>query len=75
MSTEQESIYDAAFKARRFSSDFDFTCKDGRVTAATCKYYSQLFVSLTITNFSKELHLKCGRVPKSFFENIAMHYN
>ena len=39
MSTKQESVSDAAFKAWPFSSDFNFACKDGRVTAATCKYY------------------------------------
>ena len=29
-------------KAWLFSSDFNFICKDGRVTAATCKYYCSL---------------------------------
>ena len=27
----------------------------------------------TITNCYKELHLKCGRVCRSAFENVAMH--
>ena len=38
MSTKQEIISDAAFKARPFSSDFNFACQYGRVTTATCKY-------------------------------------
>ena len=38
MSAKQESVSAATFKACPFSSDFDFPCKDGRVTAATCKY-------------------------------------
>ena len=53
--------YDAAFKARLFSSDFSFACKDGRVTAATCKYYCPLVANTTFTNSCKQLHLKCGR--------------
>ena len=75
MSTKQEIVSDAAFKAWPFSSDFNFACKDGRVTTATCKYYCPLVVSPTITNCCKELHLKCGRVPRSVFENVAMHEN
>ena len=35
MSTKQEILCDAAFKAWLFSSNFDFSCKDGQVTAAT----------------------------------------
>ena len=73
MSTKQEIVSDAAFKAWPFSSDFNFTCKDCRVTAATCKYYCLLVVNPAITNCCKELHLKCGRVPRSVFENVAMH--
>ena len=38
MSTKQESASDAAFKVWPFSSDFNFATKDGRVTAAICKY-------------------------------------
>ena len=53
--------YDAAFKARLFSSDFSLACKDGRATAATCKYYCPLVVNPTFTNSCKQLHLKCGR--------------
>ena len=75
MSTNQEIISDAAFKAWPFSSDFDFACKDSRVTAATCKYYCPLVVNPTITNCCKEFHLKCGKVPKSVFANLAMHKN
>ena len=62
MSTKQEILSDATFKAWLFSSDFDFSCKDGQVTAATWKYYCPLVANPTITNCCKELHLKCGRV-------------
>ena len=73
MSTKQESVSDVAFKAWPFSAYFNSAFKDGRVTAATCKYYCPLIVSPTIANCSKELYLKCGRVPRSIFENVAMH--
>ena len=75
MSRKQEIVSDASFKAWPFSSDFNFTCKDCQVTAATCKYYCLLVVNPTITNCCKELHLECGRVPRSVFENVAMHEN
>ena len=75
MSINQEIISDATFKAWSFLSNFNFSCKDGQVTTATCKYYSPLVVNPTITNCCKELHLKCGRVPRSVFENVAMHEN
>ena len=71
MSAKQENVFDAAFKSWPFSFDFNFTCKDGRVAAATCKYYCQLFVSPIITNRCKKL--KCGRVLISVFGNTAMH--
>ena len=45
------------------------------VTTATCKYYCPLVISHTITNCCKVLHLKCGRVPRSVFETVAMHEN
>ena len=67
MSTKQEIVTDAAFKAWPFSSDFNSICKDGRVTAATCKHYCPLVVNPTFTNCYKDLHLKCGRVPRSVF--------
>ena len=54
MSTKQEIVSDATFKAWPFSSNFNFACKDGRVTTATCKYYCPLVVSSTITNCCKE---------------------
>ena len=54
MSTKQEIVSDATFKTWPFSSNFTFTCKDGRVTAATCKYYCLLVVNLAITNCCKE---------------------
>ena len=57
MSTKQEIISDAAFKAWPFSFDFNFACKDGSITAATCKYYCPLAVNPTITNCCKELLL------------------
>ena len=37
MSTKHEIVSDAAFMAWPFSYDFNFPCKDGGVTAATCK--------------------------------------
>ena len=44
MSTKQEIVSDAAFKAWLFSFNFNFACKDGHVTTATCKYYCPLFL-------------------------------
>ena len=75
MSTKQGIVSDAVFKAWPFSSDFNFACKDGQVTTATCKYYCPLVISPTITNYCEQLHLKCDRVPRSVFENVAMHEN
>ena len=46
MSTEQEMVSNAAFKAWPYSSDFNFVCKDGPVTVARCKYYCPLVVNL-----------------------------
>ena len=73
ISTKQDIVSDAAFKAWPSSSDFNFACKEGRVTAERCKHYCPLVVNPTITNCCKELHLKCGRVPRSVFENTIMH--
>ena len=39
MSTKQEIVSCATFKAWLFSSDFKLASKGGKVTAATCKYY------------------------------------
>ena len=75
MSSKQEIVSDAAFKAWPFSSDFNFACKDDRVNAATCNYYCPLVVNPTITNCWKELYLKCGKVFRSVFENAATHKN
>ena len=75
MSTKQEIVPDATFKAWPFSSDFNFACEDGWVTTAKCKYYCSLVVNPTITNYYKEFRLKCDRDPRSVFENIAMHEN
>ena len=69
MSTKQESISDATF-----SSDFNFVIKDGRFTAATCKY-CPLVVGPTVTNCCKELHLKYSKIPRFVFENFVMHKN
>ena len=73
MNTKQEIVSDADFKAWSFSSDFNFACKDGRITKATCKYYCLLVVNSAITNCCKEFHLKCVRVPRSVFENVTIH--
>ena len=75
MSTKQDIVSDAAFKAWLFLSDFNFICKDDRVTAVICEPYFSLVVNPTITSCCKKLHLKCGRVPRSVFENVAMHKN
>ena len=75
MSMKQGLISDAAVRTWPFSSDFRIACKDGRVTAATCKYYCPYFVNPTITNCCKEFNLKCGRVTRSAFENVAIHEN
>ena len=45
MFPKQKNEFDTAFKALPFSFDFSCAYKDGQVTAATCKYYCQLFVS------------------------------
>ena len=74
MSTKQESVTDATFKGWPVSSDFNFTSKDDRVTAATCKY-CPLVASPTVTNCCHRLHLKHGKILRSAFENFAMHKN
>ena len=74
MSTKQESVSDTAFKAKPFSSDFNFASKNGWVTAATCKR-CPLVVGTTVTNCCKGLHLKYSRILRSVFENFAMHEN
>ena len=80
-----KKMYKHVYKARKrircrlqacpFSSDFNFACIDGRVTAAACNYCCSLVVSPTITNCCKKLHLKLGRGPRSVFENVAIHEN
>ena len=72
---QKHVLSDAAFKKWPFSSDFNFACKESRVIAATSKHYCPLVVSPTITNSCKNLHLKCGRGPRSVFANVAMHEN
>ena len=64
MSTKQESVSMLPSKYGHFH----------RVTAATCKY-CPLVVSPTVTNCCKELHLRCGKIPRSVFENFAMLEN
>ena len=61
MSTKQVAS-DASFKPWPFSSDLNFACEDGLVTAETCKYYCPLVVSPTITNCCKELHVTVAEV-------------
>ena len=68
-------LFDAAFMVWPISSGFNFSCKDGRVTAATYNYYCPLVVNPIITNACKKLHLKCDKVPRSVFANVAMHEN
>ena len=48
MSIKQEIKSDAAFKAWPSSSAFNFACKDGCITAGTCKHYYPLVVKPTI---------------------------
>ena len=74
MSTIQESVSDATFKAWQFSFDFNFASKDDQDTAVTYKY-CPLVVSPIVTNCCKELHLKYDEIPRSIFENFAMHKN
>ena len=74
MSAKQESVSDAAFKAWPFSSNFNFANKDNRVTGVKCKH-CPLVVSPIVTNCCEELHLKYGKIPRSVFENFAMHEN
>ena len=57
MSTNQENISDAIFKAWPFSSDFNFACKDSWVTTATCKYYCPLVVYCPIAAKSSILNV------------------
>ena len=75
MSIKQEIVSDTAFKAWPFSYDFNFACNSGRVTTATHICYCPLVVNPTVTNCCKELHPRCGRVPRSVFENVAMQEN
>ena len=82
MSTKQESVSGATFKAWPFSSVFNFACKDVWVTTATCKY-CLLVVSPSDEALCKFLplptvtksYLKCEKVPGSAFENSTMHEN
>ena len=73
MSTKEEIISDTTFKTWKFSSSFNFACKDDQATAATCKFYCPMVVNGTITNCFKELHLRCDSVFRSIFQNVAMY--
>ena len=68
MSTKQESVSGATFKAWPFSSIFNFGCKDDRITAATCKY-CQLVVSQSDEAFCKFLPIPI--VAKKSILNVA----
>ena len=57
MSTKQESVSGATFKAWPFSSVFNFACKDVRVTTATCKY------CLLVVSPSDEVLCKFPQLP------------
>ena len=46
MPAKHKIISDATFKAWTFSSDFNFACEDGQVTAATCKDYCPFYYQL-----------------------------
>ena len=68
MSTKQESVSGATFKAWPFSSVFNFGCRDGRVTAATCKY-CQLVISQSNEALCKFLPIPI--VAKNSILNVA----
>ena len=68
MSTKQESVSGATFKTWSFSSVFNFGCKDGRATAATCKY-CQLVVSQPDEALCKFLPITV--VAKNSILNVA----
>ena len=55
ISTKQEIVSDATFKAWLFHLYFNFACKTSYVTAATCKYYCPLVLNLTITKLQRAL--------------------
>ena len=55
MSTKQEIISDAAFKAWLFHPYFNLACKNSQVTAATCKYYCPLVLNISITKLQRAL--------------------
>ena len=55
MSTKQEIVFDATFKAWLFHPYFNFACKNCQVTAVTCKYHCPLVLNLTITKLQGAL--------------------
>ena len=68
MSIKQKSVSGATFKAQPFSSIFNFGCKDGKVTAATCKY-CQLTISQSDEALCKFLPIPI--VAKNSILNVA----
>ena len=67
---KKESVSRATCKAWSFSSDFNFACKDGRATAATCKY-CPLVVRPSDEAFSTVTNYCNCWVSGSAFENIT----
>ena len=82
MSTKQETVSDAAFKACPFSSDFNFVWKDDLYY----KYYCPLIVNPTVTICCKEFHhvtefldpslktLPCTKTSPGSHENRSFYY-
>ena len=82
MSTKQETVSDAAFKACPFSSDFNFVWKDDLYY----KYYCPLVVNPTVTICCKEFHhvtefldpslktLPCTKTSPGSCENRSFYY-
>ena len=72
ISTKQESVSGATFQAWLFSFVFNFGCKDGQVTTATCKY------CLSVVSPSDEALCKFLPLPivaKNSILNVAEFLN
>ena len=63
MSAKQESVSEATFKGWPFLSNFNFACKDGGVTIATCKHCPLV----VIEHFESEMVRQnlCGKISES----------
>ena len=73
MSTKQEIVSETTFKAWPFSFDFNFACSNMQILSLSSKPIRWTPLQLSIvTSCYKELHLKCGRVPGSIFENLKL---